>query len=263
MEVNDATTQFGRLPKAVQDYIYSPELSSAVQALGVKYKLHLDVMGSIERDINLCLAGMIPLNEFSDSIAADVADPATAKGLLSDIQTTIFAVLRAKQMTTPGIELRSPVHTPEPLYTPLPPPPKLHEEAAVSPVSVNKMQGISISTPAKVPLKSVLTAPTLPQPHDDTLPPHIDGIAVPVQPRAPAPTPVPPPPPVEAAIPVPPPPTNSAPIPIPPPPPPAAKPGVKPSIPNAAVRVMPRTPEEAAEVETSKYSGIDPYREQF
>lgn len=85
------------LPKAVKDYIYSTELTATVTTLGKKYGLHIDVIGSIETQINLTLAGLTPLEEFSENIGYAVKDADKTQKILADIEAEIFAPLKAKE----------------------------------------------------------------------------------------------------------------------------------------------------------------------
>ncbi len=178
----DATAKqpipFDELPKVVQDYLYSPELSASVESLGKKYKLHLDIVGMIERDINLVLAGSITLSEFADDIARDVGGKDKAVPIITDIQSTIFNVIREREraeiekkkteqeVSTVHVEATTPppfVSTPNPIKKPEHPAAPVSVRVAVQkvPTLQEKMDSITTSRASVVKVDEVVSTPTI------------------------------------------------------------------------------------------------------
>ncbi len=168
----DITNALASLPVAVKNFIYSAELTEKVIQLGKKYGLHLDVMGSMEREINLTLAGVMPLNTFSANIGSIVRDAEKTSKILADIEAQIFAPLKAKEKEQ--IKMNPVQQIQKPVAIPTPPPPPAPPASIVE----TKMATTVAPTPVHQDVPMILTPPPTPQATQDIKKP-IDTTGIP------------------------------------------------------------------------------------
>jgi len=140
LTVDDAVaTLLDELPKAVRDFVMSPERARIALSLSQKHRLHADEAGEFEQAYMFMLLGISSPEEFVDTLTRAGIAPETVRALASDVNEQVFVPLRkaeqsqprptarmAEPVTLPGssVPVPPPVpHRPEP--APLVPPPSL------------------------------------------------------------------------------------------------------------------------------------------
>ncbi|MEK7646350.1 MAG: hypothetical protein AAB381_01490 [Patescibacteria group bacterium] len=88
--------RFEQLPKDLQEAISSPEINTAIQAIGDKHSLHIDQLGELVDLIGLVMLGLIPSKEFVKNLSnqANIRESVSAE-IADDVNKEIFSKIKS------------------------------------------------------------------------------------------------------------------------------------------------------------------------
>ena len=90
------TQRLAELPADVRQAVQSADMAKKIEALGLKYKLHIDQIGELEDETLMTMLGFTPLDSFERRITDALRLPAeTGKGVAEEINQNIFLAVRA------------------------------------------------------------------------------------------------------------------------------------------------------------------------
>lgn len=182
-------TAYRNVPPAIQDVFGSEAVEKVVSDIQVKYRLHTDTAGNLDKEIGYLLLGLINPAEFFGNLMLAGTDEKTAKGIMAEINERIFIPLKQQVSGAASKDTAPPVSyaeedAEERLVVPAVPPPALEYE----PVRPVTLPGSSEPVPApQIPPPAVIQeAPPAPSvPHTMMS----DMVAAQRAPVAPAPVP--------------------------------------------------------------------------
>lgn len=94
-----------KLPKNVQDAIFSIDSAEAVQAIGKKYDLAIDKIGELADETGLVMLGLTHPSDYIVNLARRLnIDKETAKKIAEEINSQIFVKIRESLKKIHGIE---------------------------------------------------------------------------------------------------------------------------------------------------------------
>ncbi len=95
--LEDMEKAIDELPADVSEAITDPSVGEKIRAIGKKYNLHIDQLGSLMGATNLVMIGLIPPEEFKTALREKVGiDDMTAGAIASDISEQIIKDIREK-----------------------------------------------------------------------------------------------------------------------------------------------------------------------
>jgi len=90
------TQRLAELPEDVRRAVQSADMAKNIEALGVKYKLHIDQIGELEDETLMTMLGFTPFESFEQRITDTLHLPAEmGKGVAEEINRDIFLAVRA------------------------------------------------------------------------------------------------------------------------------------------------------------------------
>jgi hypothetical protein len=90
------TQRLAELPDDVRQAVQSADMAKKIEALGAKYKLHVDQVGELEDETLMTMLGFTTLESFEQRAATALHLPAeTAKQVAEDVNRDIFLAVRA------------------------------------------------------------------------------------------------------------------------------------------------------------------------
>ena len=99
-------TQYEKLPDALKDAIFSPEIAEKMFEIGKKHGLTMEKTGFAAEETGFVILGLLPPREFASSLAGRLAlDTDRATALASDINHQVFFPLREALKDTHQIEI--------------------------------------------------------------------------------------------------------------------------------------------------------------
>jgi len=104
---DEASSRLKSLPPEIRDFIYGPEMTSALTDIGAKYALHVDQVGSLEAETGGVLLGFTEPQDFASMISERVGvDEAVGKEIAADIDAKLLEKVRGalKKMTTGAVK---------------------------------------------------------------------------------------------------------------------------------------------------------------
>ena len=103
------------LPPVIRDYILQGKYTLVAKTLMTKYSLRIDQAGVLEQEILLLLMGVENPDEFTQALLTEAKlDQAAIDGIVRDVNTQIFAPLRAEEMKSAPTALKSETLSPPP-----------------------------------------------------------------------------------------------------------------------------------------------------
>ena len=218
-------------PPAVQEIFAAEETNDFIDELRKRYQLHVDVAGSLGKEIGFLLLGLVSPQDFFKKLTLAGVDTIKAQGIVNDLNEHIFKPLRTKMQEggagTPAPRLLTPTPQPRVDVPPMVRPSVGTASATVKPVFQPAHPTQTPPVPQRVP----------PPP-----PPNLPGASVAMPAANPLPRTVPPMPVSRPMVP----PPTATPSPTGLSQPPATPPSPKPFSPGVPM--------------LKKY-GVDPYRE--
>lgn len=95
LDQDDLMDRFESLPKALREAIVSVETADSIQAIGEKYKLHIDQIGSLGNETGLVMLGFTRPYLFPAKLAQSLKVPREQASLIAqDINEQIFTKIR-------------------------------------------------------------------------------------------------------------------------------------------------------------------------
>jgi len=101
----ETSKKFASLPKAIQDLLYSFEMTSIITKVGEKNSLHIDQMDRLNTETAQVMLGLTETKDFPEVIMEDLEiDRAKADAVAQDINDMLFIKIRdaMKQGTIAG-----------------------------------------------------------------------------------------------------------------------------------------------------------------
>ena len=90
------TQRLAELPADVRQAVQSADMAKKIEALWLKYKLHIDQIGELEDETLMTMLGFTPLDSFERRITDALHLPAEiGKGVAEEINQNIFLAVRA------------------------------------------------------------------------------------------------------------------------------------------------------------------------
>lgn len=164
--------RLAELPPDVRAAIQSAELSTKLQAIGTKHKLHIDQVGELEDEIYLAMLGFSPLENLGSRLAKALNLPAEeGTQLAAEVSTEVFSPIREslKRFTEERAAPKAPAEPPAQSQAPAPAPtqpavvakepPSLNPELHAADVMLSEK---TLSTPPEAP--QTPTRPTAAKP---------------------------------------------------------------------------------------------------
>jgi hypothetical protein len=178
----EAQKKYETLPSEIKNLLYSKELTSTIQRIGEKNKLHFDQMGILEVEVSNVLLGFTETRDFPQILAQSLSmDRAKADSIVQDVNDLIFTKIREamKRMYEMGQEgpgvissrPRAPLSTTIPIpaapisEVPVPPKGALGSTPANDPAQTTS----AVNNPALAKVDTVLTEPTVSKPAPSTI----------------------------------------------------------------------------------------------
>ena len=165
------------LPPVLRKYLADGKYTPVAKSLAIKYGLHIDQAGVLEREIMLILMGIENPEEFAKSLTTEASIPeGTVRNIMTDVNAQIFVPLR-EQMKSSAQQTA---------------PPPLKATHTPSETSQGTAQGTArpAAAPGVVRPPIARTIPANPQMPSRTFPP----ASTPLPPKPPSPQPSLPPP---------------------------------------------------------------------
>lgn len=210
-------TAYRKAPEPIQDAYGGEIMVNVVNDIKARYRLHVDVAGSIERDTGYLLLGLISPAEFFGGLMLLGTDEQTARGIMEEINERIFLPLKRQMSGTPSAPVApenytatsepvtpmredASVPTPKPSFATVPsidytPSPKTSVTLPGSPVEVPLSRGpqsIRIPVPTVHEETPLPAAPSIVSPLPNPSPAPVYRAPEPAQqPSNPQPAPVP------------------------------------------------------------------------
>ncbi len=146
---------YRRAPEAIQDTYGSELMAGVINDIKTRFRLHVDVVGSIEREVGYLMLGLISPAEFFGSLMLSGTDEQSARGIMEEVNQRIFIPLKRRMsgVTQAPVMEGTYANTPErPVREPAVPTPALDYEAPAtlpgSPVAAP--MPLAVSTPPSV-----------------------------------------------------------------------------------------------------------------
>jgi hypothetical protein len=184
-------TAYRGVPTPIQDMLDDGDLiEKVVSDIQVNYRLHTDIVGTLEEQVRYLLVGLVNPAEFFGNLMLAGTDEQTAKGIMAEINERIFIPLKQQVSGAASKETAPPVSyaedsVEESTATPVVPPPTLEYEP-VPPVVTLPGSSIPVPTPQTPSPAIAQEAPPAPSiPHTMMN----DMVAAQRAPAAPAPVP--------------------------------------------------------------------------
>ena len=94
-----------KLPKDLQDAIFSVDSAERIQSIGKKYNLAIDKTGELADETGLVMLGLTHPNNFISNLAQRLkVDKESAKKIAEEINNQIFAEIRESLKKVHGVE---------------------------------------------------------------------------------------------------------------------------------------------------------------
>ncbi len=91
----ESSERFASLPTVVQNYLYSDEMTAALEDVGKKHSLHVDQIGSLEWEVVSVILGFTEPADFVEILEdALEIDEVQAQGIAKDVDVEIFQHVR-------------------------------------------------------------------------------------------------------------------------------------------------------------------------
>ena len=165
---DEATARLQSLPSEIRNYIYGPNMDSALADIGKKYSLHVDQMGALEGEVVGALLGFTEPQDFAGMIEERAGvNAVVAAAIVQDINAMLFEKIREslKQMTGGGKAASSPVVQKPPAAAAKPAaavakaPATMRPLAAVLPASTPPQVPTPAATPVQSPAQKPVSVP--------------------------------------------------------------------------------------------------------
>lgn len=83
------------LSPAIKSLLYSHDVSSIIQSIGAKHRLHVDKIGSLEEAVNLVLLGEVEPEHFMEYAENDLGiERAASEAIAQDLNEQLFSKIR-------------------------------------------------------------------------------------------------------------------------------------------------------------------------
>jgi hypothetical protein len=203
---------FNKLPVPIRSYLIDDEMASVIQAIGTKYNLHVDIIGTLGKGASYMLMGIqSPAETLGELVLAGV-DGATAQKILEDLNSQIFIPVREHVKNykegdeeqvedTTHAEMLVQTSTPTPAVSQSPEPVPQPTPVIVSAPQTTPSIPPTPPTPVMPQVSVAPTSPATPEQSMRTMASDVDALH---QHRAPEPIPYSAPPPVIPPVPIPP-----------------------------------------------------------
>ncbi len=163
---------FRKLPYTLREYIAEDTLTSLVEQLGVKYKLHTDTVGAVYRETTNMLLGFMSPQQFVGELKSVGVPQESLGAIVEELNTLVFIPLREKMKNAPPEEETGPdeedagsVSTAAPTQAPA---------IASAPAPAPNPVSIPVSAPTAAPAPAI---PTVSAPLPGSMPPAAVAIA--------------------------------------------------------------------------------------
>lgn len=184
---------FRKAPEPIQEAYGGEVMTKVITDIKTKYRLHVDLVGNIEREVGYLMLGLVSPAEFFGTLMLSGTDEQAARGIMEEVNERIFMPLK-RQIMESG---RAPAPVQSYAQAAAPAPAK---EPAVAPPALEyappaqTLPGSPEPAPMPAPAPAAPTPPPVPAPEPAPAP----APPQPVPPPAPAPS-IPTPPPVPPA----------------------------------------------------------------
>ena len=172
----EAQKKYDALPAEIKSLLYTPEVTSVIQKVGEKNKLHFDQMGILELETSSVMLGFTDTGDYEKIIADKLnINAEQAAQIVKDINDMLFVKIRNSLKVSPSTPEKSVVmpssvaSTPQPTLT----------SAAQAPLATDMQINAPVAKPE-------ITAPL----HEADVMLSEPTISIPKKVDAPAPTPV-------------------------------------------------------------------------
>lgn len=112
--------KFDSLPQDVKALVYSSHMSSTLQAIGTKYQLHIDQVGTLEAETADVMTGFSKLEDFVTNLRESLSiEQPVAENIAKEINEGLFLKIRESMKSLQSSDPTPPSPAPQPSQLPL------------------------------------------------------------------------------------------------------------------------------------------------
>ncbi len=159
----EARKKMESLPEEVKNFLYSPDMLTAVRKVGEKNQLHIDQIGILQAETTSVMLGFTETHDFPYMLSQALnVDVSKATAIAKDLDDTLFSQIRSSMKKAD--EHATAVPTTVIAAPPAVATPPMPEKSVVMPSATKAL------TPAVAPLSLPVTPPVAPAPKSASTP---------------------------------------------------------------------------------------------